>query len=103
MKTFFILLFTVGAFFTSEVEAQKAETLTAIFMGADEGTYYFSQADKTIAFQKVDEKVLKAYHLDDDSLKDQAFNIAFTVTEVKDEKSGEAKKIRTIVGLEPVK
>ena len=103
MKTFFILLFTMGAFFTGVVEAQKAETVTATFMGAEEGTYYFSQGDKTIAFQKVDEKVLQSYNLNDDSLKDQAFNVSFTVTEMKDEKSGEAKKVLTIVGLEPTK
>jgi hypothetical protein len=72
-------------------------------MGAEEGTYYFSQGDKTIAFQKIDENILETYHLDDDSLKDQAFNIAFTVTEVKDKESGEAKKVHTIVGLEPAK
>lgn len=103
MKTFFILLFTIGAFFTTEVEAQKAETVTATYMGAEEGKYYFSQGDKTIAFQKIDEKVLQTYNLNDDSLKDQAFNVSFTITEEKDAESGAAIKVLTIVGLEPAK
>ncbi|MFT5752347.1 MAG: YHS domain-containing protein [Flavobacteriales bacterium] len=59
MKIFFILLFTVGAFFTSDIEAQKAQTLKATFTGAEQVTYYFSQGHKTIAFQKLTRRYCK--------------------------------------------
>jgi hypothetical protein len=103
MKTIFIVLFTVGAFFTNEVEAQKAESIMATFMGVEEGTYYFSQGEETLAFQEVDEKVLKVFNLDDDSLKNQVFKVTYTFAEDVDEESGDESTILTIVGLEHAK
>ena len=100
MKTFIMVIFSIAALPSTQVEAQKTESIMATFMGAEEGTYYFSQGEETLAFQEVDEKVLKVFNLNDDSLKNQVFKVTYTFTEDMDKKSDEESTILTIVGLE---
>jgi|TARA_R110002051_G_scaffold81751_2_gene145953 hypothetical protein len=100
MKTFIMVIFSIAALPSTQVEAQKTESIMATYMGSEEGIYYFSQGEETIAFQEVDENVSEYYNLNDDSLKNQAFKVTYTFTEDMDKKSDEESTILTIVGLE---
>lgn len=102
MKSLFMLLFTVSALFTGINEVQESQTVTATYIGADNGEYHFATADEKMAFQAVDSKVVAVVDLGDASLKGQAFTITYTVTEEEDQ-DGEIVETKTITGIAPAK
>lgn len=102
MKTLFMLLFTVSTIFTGINEIQESETVTATYMGTQDGQYYFASGDEKMAFQAVDSKVAAVVDLSDAALKGQSFTVTYTVEESENEE-GEVTEVKTITGIAPAK
>lgn len=102
MKSLFTLLFVVSTLFTGINEIQESQTVTATYIGTEDGEFHFATADEKMAFQEVDAAVVTLVDLSDETLKGQAFNVTYTVDEDENE-DGEITEVKTITALVPAK
>lgn len=103
MKSLFMLLFTVSTLVTSIQQfTQETETITATYIGSDNGEFFFAQGETKIAFQAVDAKVAEIVNLGDEALKGQVMQVTYS-TETEENEDGELVEINTIVKLTPAK
>lgn len=101
MKLLFMLLFMVSTLTTSIEEVdQEPQTITATYVGTQEGVFYFTNDETEMAFQSVDYEVAELINLDDEAYKGKTFDITYT-TETEEDEAGEEVEINTIVKLVP--
>lgn len=102
MKTILLGLFSMVVL-NSFGQEQQNKTVTAVFVGYEDGIYYFSNdEDDSYDFEKIDAKVLKTFNLNDKKYLNKKFKITYKEEKVEDENE-EEYEIWVIVKLELIK
>ncbi|RMB60888.1 hypothetical protein EAX61_05230 [Dokdonia sinensis] len=99
MKTLFITIFALISL-SAPVET---ETITAVYDGMEEGTYYFTDEDELVhSFDMVTDGVLTTYDLDSDAFHGKKFKVTYnTMTEINED--DEEYDMHVITKLELIK
>lgn len=99
MKTIFITLFALVSLSTTI----ETETITAVYDGLEEGTYYFTDEEELVhSFDMVTDGVLTTYDLGSDAFHGKTFKVTYnTVTEINED--DEEYDMHVITKLELVK
>lgn len=98
-----MLLFMVSTLTASidKVE-QEAQTVTATYVGSQNGEFYFTKGETKMVFQSIDYKVAETVNLADEALKGQIFEVTYT-SEIEEDEGGEDVEVNTIIKLVPSK
>ena len=98
MKTLLIAIFVIGSFsFTS---IQDKTTVSAIFDGIENETYYFSDdADTAHVFDAISDEAIKKFDLNNEKYNGQTFKITYSTETIMDEMENKME-VLTIEDLE---
>ena len=107
MKSLFIALFMMGTLSGFAQESLKSvaqqadtETITATYIGSQDGEYHFAEGETKMVFQSLDPAITKTMKMDDAKLKGQIFNVTYT-SEMEENENGEEVETLTIVKISP--
>lgn len=102
MKTILLGFFSLLVLVAS-LQTPNIKTITATYMGYEEGVYsFYDDDDNTYEFQKVEAEVLKSFNLKSEELLEKKFKITYKVQKEESDDE-EAIEIWTISKLELVK